>query len=93
MFLSDKEASDGGRISQLFAKRFNSIYSPPFTSLSCRYNSSALIDNFYITLKLLSSTIADYKDNLHAGPNDILSYFIKGVGANHEILQNVLKLW
>ena len=55
----------------------SSIYLHPCTPLSCLSNSPALIDNFHITSTLLSFTIPDLKDNTHAGPDDIPSYFIK----------------
>ena len=74
--LSDEVASDGGKISSLFAKRFKFIYLLPLPH-STRLNTYPSVDNLRITPCLLSSAISDLKDNTHAGPEDIPSVFIK----------------
>ena len=79
MYLSDEEASDGGKISSLFAKRFESIYLPPLPHTSTRLNTNLLVDNFHSTPSLQSSAMSDLNDNTHAGPDDIPSVYIKNV--------------
>ena len=82
MQLGDEEASDGGRIAQLFSTHFKSVYkSSTYTSLPLN-NLPTITDNLVITTSLLEASLAHLKDDNHSGPDGIPSLFVKKCSAS-----------
>ena len=82
MRLGDEEASDSGRIAQLFSTHFKSLYRPSIYTPLPRNNSLTLNDNIVITTSLLESSFANLKEDNHAGPDRIPSIFVKKCSAS-----------